>query len=221
MSTAAPPVELDEETLPDEDDDTLPDELDDPPLDVDEITIEPLDPLLPPPKNPPPKPPLPPKKPPLPPTTTGTPPPPPPMKPSPAGPGGSGGALATVTTAGGQLVVVVVTMRRPGRRTWATWRVTTRCATRCLTIVRGRSATWTAPPPINAPPQAQAHSFAKAILTDITTLPRWRRDGSPALTSSNWVTACSHSEKQSIKRKSINHELARSGSNPRPRVTRH
>jgi hypothetical protein len=32
---------------------------------------------------------------------------------------------------------------------------------------RGFSATWTAPPPITAPPQAQAQSFAIAIRTDI------------------------------------------------------
>ena len=31
----------------------------------------------------------------------------------------------------------------------------------------GFSATWTAPPPMIAPPQVQAQSFAKAILTDI------------------------------------------------------
>jgi hypothetical protein len=30
------------------------------------------------------------------------------------------------------------------------------------------SATWTAPPPMIAPPQVQAQSFAKAILTDIS-----------------------------------------------------
>jgi hypothetical protein len=41
----------------------------------------------------------------------------------------------------------------------------------CL-MMAGRSggfaATWTAPPPMTAPPQVQAHNFAKAILTDIT-----------------------------------------------------
>jgi hypothetical protein len=31
----------------------------------------------------------------------------------------------------------------------------------------GFSATWTAPPPMIAPPQVQAQSFAKAIFTDI------------------------------------------------------
>jgi hypothetical protein len=31
----------------------------------------------------------------------------------------------------------------------------------------GFSATWTAPPPMTAPPQVQAQSFARAILTDM------------------------------------------------------
>jgi hypothetical protein len=37
-------------------------------------------------------------------------------------------------------------------------------------VMAGRgedSATWTAPPPMIAPPQAHAHNFAKAIRTDI------------------------------------------------------
>lgn len=56
-----------------------------------------------------------------------------------------------------------------------------RCCTMCLTGAaltllpfvdwttagRGFSTTWTAPPPRTAPPHAQAHNFAKAILTDI------------------------------------------------------
>jgi hypothetical protein len=50
------------------------------------------------------------------------------------------------------------------------WR-TTDFTFACLTIA-GRSgavsATWTAPPPMTAPPQVQAQSFAKAILTDIS-----------------------------------------------------
>ena len=41
----------------------------------------------------------------------------------------------------------------------------------CL-MIAGRSGgfaeTWTAPPPMTAPPQVQAHNFAKAIFTDIT-----------------------------------------------------
>jgi hypothetical protein len=31
----------------------------------------------------------------------------------------------------------------------------------------GLAETWTAPPPMIAPPQVQAHSLARAILTDI------------------------------------------------------
>ena len=40
----------------------------------------------------------------------------------------------------------------------------------CFTIAGrsgGFSTTWTAPPPMIAPPAVQAQSFAKAILTDI------------------------------------------------------
>jgi hypothetical protein len=41
-----------------------------------------------------------------------------------------------------------------------------------LLMIAGRaggfSTTWTAPPPMTAPPQVQAHNFAKAILTDIS-----------------------------------------------------
>lgn len=46
------------------------------------------------------------------------------------------------------------------------------------TAGRGDWATWTAPPPMIAPPHARAQSFAKAILTDIAcSLPaRWRAD---------------------------------------------
>src|SRR3546814_2122198 len=99
--------------MPDDDDDTLPDDdevletppVDDevdvePPLEVDEITMLPLDPP-PPPKKPPKKPPPnPPPKPPLPPTMIGALPPPPDI----SGSGGSGtgaGWFITVTVAGG------------------------------------------------------------------------------------------------------------------------
>ena len=179
-STIAPPLE-DEELV-------------EPPLEVDEITMLPLDPPLPPkpPPKPPPNPP-PPKKPP-PPMTAGTAPPPPPMKPSPIAAGiGTGGALATVTIAGGQVVVVVVvTIRRRGAREATSVRLTIRLATLCFTVfclttaARGRSATCTAPPPITAPPHAQAQSFAKAIRTDMifsSLLPRddLRRFGSIAM----------------------------------------
>jgi hypothetical protein len=63
-----------------------------------------------------------------------------------------------------------------------------RCTTRCVTVraladltMAGRemgfSATCTAPPPITAPPQVQAQSFARAILTDMirTLFWCWRR----------------------------------------------
>lgn len=162
----------------------------DPPLDVDEMTMLPLEPPLPPrpppkpPPNPPPRPP--PKKPPLPPTTTGTAPPPPPMYPSPTGAGiGTGAALATVTTVGAHVVRVVVTTRRArGRCTAATCgRATRLTSTRFVFAVRLElSATCTAPPPIRAPPHAQAHNLAKAILTDISSLFRCRHPrvaGSP------------------------------------------
>jgi len=159
-----PPLVLDEPPLV----------LDEPPLEVDEMTMLPPEP--PPPKKPPPKPP-PPKPPPG---------PPPPKKPPPlftgtavglpapptngsANPTGTGGALATVTMAGAQAVVRVVTTRRMrGRATAPIWRGTTRLVIVLVWIARfGRSATWTAPPPMIAPPQAHAHNLAKAIRTDI------------------------------------------------------
>jgi len=37
------------------------------------------------------------------------------------------------------------------------------------------SATWTAPPPMIAPPHAQAHNFAKAIRTDMCHFLVWTR----------------------------------------------
>jgi len=182
---------LDEvDTLPLDDEDTSPLEPPadvDPPLDVDEMTILPLEPPLPP--KPPPKPPPspPPKKPPLPPMTTGAAPaPPPPIYPSPTGAGiGTGAALATVTTVGAQVVrVVVVTRRTRGRCTAAICgRATRLTSTRLVLAVRLElSTTCTAPPPIRAPPHAQAHNLAKAILTDIASFFRCRHPrvaGSP------------------------------------------
>lgn len=88
---------------------------------------------------------------------------------------------ATVTTLGVHVVVVVV---RTTLRTRLILRVGA-CraifrafcfflATLC-TCAGGESATCMAPPPINAPPQVQAHNFAKAIRTDIfSTLLPWR-----------------------------------------------
>ena len=92
----------------------------DPPLEVEEMTMLPLDP--PPPKKPPPKKPPPnPPKPPLPPTITGAVPPPPLT----IGAGGNGiGApwLVSVTVCGTQAVVVcvVTTLRRTMRRSCGT-----------------------------------------------------------------------------------------------------
>jgi hypothetical protein len=145
-----------------------------PPLEVEETTM--LPPLDPPPKKPPAKKPPPnPPKPPLPPTTTGGEPPPTLM----TGWGGNGiGAPCevTVTTCGWQAVVLVVTTRL---RTWRTGRFTTACLiTDRLIEVRALawvSATWTAPPPMIAPPHAQAHNFAKAIRTDMIVFPVWTR----------------------------------------------
>lgn len=176
-------VDDEDDTLPLDDDETLPldelvletppvlDEVElDPPLEVDETTMLPLDPppKKPPAKKPPPKPPNPP----LPPTITGAWPPPPLI----TGAGGNGiGApwLVTVTTCGVQAVeVCVVTTLR------------TRCGTTaCLMTCRlietrdaaWVSATWTAPPPMIAPPHAQAHNFAKAIRTDMIVFPVWTR----------------------------------------------
>ena len=55
----------------------------------------------------------------------------------------------------------------PPLRTWlAEWATT-------LGRGGGFSATWTAPPPMIAPPQVQAQSFAKAIRTDISYPRSW------------------------------------------------
>jgi hypothetical protein len=98
------------------------------------------------------------------------------------GAGGSGiGAPCevTVTVCGWQATCVVVTTRL------RTWRATTGRATACLITLRligvrlaaWVSATCTAPPPIMAPPHAQAQSFAKAIRTDMIVFPVWRLAG--------------------------------------------
>ncbi len=95
--------------------------------------------------------------------------------------GGGGGG----TNIGGTMVRVVTPAAGAGQATRRTVRRTTRrwprrtCAVRafaCLTIAGragGFSAMETAPPPMIAPPQVQAQSFAKAILTDITSIPSW------------------------------------------------
>jgi hypothetical protein len=81
--------------------------------------------------------------------------------------------LATVTTVGVQVLVVVV---RTTLRTRLTLRTGVRCAilrtlcfflTTLYTCAGGVSATCIAPPPISAPPQVHAQSFARAMRTDI------------------------------------------------------
>lgn len=167
--------------------DTPPVLVDDPPaeveveplvLEVDDTTI-PLDPPdPPPPKKPPAKKPPPIPPPPVPPTSTGPGPKPPPDRAgisalAKAGGRGTGSAwLATVTTVGGHTVLVRVTTRLTIRL--GAGRATTRFVMTRLVIARfvisrfcDDSATCTAPPPMTAPPQAHAHSFANAIFTDM------------------------------------------------------
>ena len=138
-----------------------------------------LPPKKPPEKKPPPKP----KPPEEPPTTTM--PPEPPLDATATGGGGGGANM------GGMMVRVTVCVgaaqpiRRTVRRTIRPCalqderRIVVRCqrvpceAEACRsTTVPARagepSATWTALPPMIAPPQVQAQSFARAILTDIT-----------------------------------------------------
>ncbi len=81
--------------------------------------------------------------------------------------------LATVTTVGVQVLVVVVrtTLRTRFILRTGLWYAILR--TLCVffatlwTCAGGVSATCIAPPPISAPPQVQAHNFAKAMRTDI------------------------------------------------------
>jgi hypothetical protein len=129
-----------------------------------------LPPKKPPEKKPPPKP----KPPDEPPTTIGT-----PLEPLlPTATGGGGGGAKT----GGMIIRVVVaapaagahSTRRTVRRTTRRCAVDRRaCAVRafaCLTIAGrggGLSARETALPPMIAPPQVQAQSFANAIRTDM------------------------------------------------------
>ncbi|HZF93749.1 MAG TPA: hypothetical protein VEZ20_02635 [Allosphingosinicella sp.] len=147
-------------------------------------------------KPPPPKPPPPPPPKPPPPPPPKPPPPKPPLEMTGMTPmeGGKGGGAKPKPGAGWVIVRVVtrdgatagqdrvrrtvrLTTRRPdvarARRTcWVrlTEAEDDALARACLTIAGregGFSATWTAPPPMIAPPHAHAHNCAKAILTDI------------------------------------------------------
>jgi len=143
----------------------------DPPVVVEEMTT--LPPPLLPPKKPPKKPPMPPPQPPLPPATMIGPLLPPDMLGiSETGRSSGNGAICVrdVTTVGvgvGRGPAIFTTLRG-GAFTGA------RCAvliglrfTWLTTAGRDASASCRAPPPMIAPPAAQAQSFAKAILTDI------------------------------------------------------
>ena len=136
---------------------------------VEEITTDPppLPPLLPP-KKPPTKPPPPNPGPPAimigaapPPDITG-------ISPITMGGGrGTGGAwVVTEIVCGAQAVTVFTTLRFTGR---AAYRLGAALTLFVLWTPAGRalSATWTAPPPMRAPPQVQAHNLANAIRTDI------------------------------------------------------
>ncbi|BCI69455.1 hypothetical protein SPKIRA_02850 [Sphingomonas paucimobilis] len=84
-----------------------------------------------------------------------------------------GDCVVTVTTVGGGVEVVTVrrvTTRRTGlagTRRWTIFRPGLVCLTTAGRL--GLSTMCTAPPPITAPPAAQAVSFARAIRTDIVT----------------------------------------------------
>lgn len=163
-----PPVDEDVEEPPEP-----PEEVElevDPPLDVDEMTMLPDDPPPLPPKNPPAKKP---------------PPPNPPPQPPPITAGGELPVLASIGAAGtgtGICSAGSETIIGSHAGTTGAGRTRVRAATRStgrftgffttfflLNWVRGLavSATCTAPPPISAPPAAQAASFAMAIRTDI------------------------------------------------------
>jgi len=154
----------------------------DPPEEVLEITMPPVElpPKKPPEKKPPPKP----KPPDEPPTTTM--PLEPPLEATATGGGGGGanigGMMVRVTVWVGASQPTRRTVRRTSRRPWLDRRVVVDrrqllrelCeaeACRSTTVCEragALSATWTALPPMIAPPQVQAQSFARAILTDIT-----------------------------------------------------
>ena len=99
-------------------------------------------------------------------------------------------------------------------RTFALGRAFTVLAFALLTIAGragGFSATWTAPPPMIAPPQVQAQSFAKAILTDIrrtlfeASIQPWK--SLPDIRKLH--RAMPTDAKDSFQRKHVNHDDAR------------
>lgn len=94
----------------------------------------------------------------------------------------------------------------------------TRCCFTVLALVvlriagrgSGLAATWTAPPPMIAPPQVQAHNFARAILTDmIRTLfsALGCRKSGPAQISDHHQWLCVRNAKDQLKRKAVNHDV--------------
>ncbi len=172
-----PPLELLVELPPEppEELEVEPPEVEVEPVLVEETTTLPP-PLLPPPKNPPKKPP---PNPPLePPITIGTPPEPPWCSGGIGGKYGAGIGTIAICCGAAQEVVRVIVRRRRWRvgavATWrrAMWRTARGGLFTCLTYWAGpragASATCTAPPPISAPPAAQADNFARAIRTDIS-----------------------------------------------------
>jgi len=143
-----------------------------PPELVLEMTTPPVElpPKKPPEKKPPPKPKPPPPEPP----TTTMPPLPPLLATATGGGGGGanmGGMIVRVTVWVGAAQAIRLTVRRTTRLLEErAWRTVPLRACACLTIAGragGFSATWTAPPPMIAPPHVQAQSFARAILTDM------------------------------------------------------
>lgn len=189
-----PPVEVEVETPLEVE--TLPLEVETPPVEVEtplDVEVDPpvLETVMsvrPPPELPPKKPPAkkPPEKPPLvPPTTTGM--APPPLLAIAIGGGGGGanigGMMVRVVTApavaAGAAQVTRRTVRLTTRRLELARRTVAGLALACLTTVGrggGFSARETAPPPMIAPPQVHAQSFARAILTDITSILPGRPD---------------------------------------------
>jgi hypothetical protein len=73
----------------------------------------------------------------------------------------------TVTVCGAQAMVVRTTLRFTVRTAYRFLGAAFTLLLLWTTAGRALSATWTAPPPMIAPPQVQAHNLANAIRTDI------------------------------------------------------